>query len=332
MAIKGEGALFTRLECKQNTPEWVEARKNGVGGSDVAAIMGLSPWKTPAQVWFEKTGRAEPEDLSGKPYIQFGHDMEDKIGGWYQRRHPSRIVRRVKAMCRSIARPWALASLDYEVRDGLNWGVLEIKTARDSRDWADGVPAYYLTQVAHYLTVTGRKFADVAVFFRDTCEFAEYRVTTLDGPAQYHHEKLDAEDMQAISSAVDEFWHGYVEADVMPALMGTDGEARELAQWHREAGGEYVTPTEDATEAISAYQQAAADEKSARARKLAAANQIKAAIGDNKGMITDVCRVTWSRGTSTKLDTKRLKEERPEVVEAYSVPYVRDGGLRVVDL
>ncbi len=332
MAIKGEGERFRRLDFKQNTPEWVEARRHGVGGSDVAAIMGLSPWKTPAQVWLEKTGRVEPADLSDRPYIQFGHIMEPVIKAWYQDRHPARIVRDVRSMCQSIERPWAFVSLDGEVKDGPEWGVLEFKTARDSRDWADGVPAYYLTQVAHYLSVTGRRFADVAVFFRDSCEFAEYRVTTIDGPAQYHHETLDAEDMQAISSAVDEFWHGYVEADVMPALMGTDGEARELAQWHREAGGEYVTPTEDATEAISAYQQAAADEKSARARKLAAANQIKAAIGDNKGMITDVCRVTWSRGTSTKLDTKRLKEERPEVVEAYSVPYVRDGGLRVVDL
>lgn len=333
MAIKGEGERFRRLDFKQNTPEWVEARRHGVGGSDVAAIMGLSPWKTPAQVWLEKTGRVEPADLSDRPYIQFGHIMEPVIKAWYQDRHPARIVRDVRSMCQSIERPWAFVSLDGEVKDGPEWGVLEFKTARDSRDWADGVPAYYLTQVAHYLSVTGRRFADVAVFFRDSCEFAEYRVTTIDGPAQYHHERLDADDMRAICDAVDAFWREFVEADIMPELTGTEGEAQGLAKWHAEAGECYAEAGgADIAQALSDYQQAATEEKAARERKLAAGNAIKAAIGDNKGLITDVCRVTWSRGASTRLDTKRLKEERPEVVEAYSVPYVRDGGLRVVDL
>ena len=118
--------------------------------------------------------------------------MEPVIGNWYREQYPDRTVRRVNAICKSLKRPWAQASLDYEVKDGLVWGVLEIKTARTAADWQEGVPAYYLTQIMHYMQVTNRPFADVAVFFRDTCEFKCFRVD------------YDQEDGAAVQAAVDD--------------------------------------------------------------------------------------------------------------------------------
>lgn len=317
--ISGENAHFELVRCADDA-EWLARRREGVGGSDVAAIMGVSPWKTPAQLWMEKTGRTEPEDISENPYVKFGTIMEPIIGDWYAERHPDRIVRRVNAICRSIERPHALASLDYEVRCGLVWGVLEIKTARSAADWREGVPAYYLSQVIHYMQVTGRPFADVAVFFRDTCEFAEYRV------------EYDPEDGEAVRSSVDEFWNAYVLADAMPELAGTDGEMASLTGWHS-CAYEFVQEESAEIDAyISDYQDAAAREKAAKADKTAAATHLAARIGDAKGIVTDVARVTWVRSAAERFDTKRFKADHPDLWGEYASSYTKNGGLRIKEL
>ena len=325
MAIYLENDKFTCIRCADDA-EWLEQRTKGIGGSDVAAIMGISPWRTPAQVWLEKTGRIQPEDLSDKPYVEFGNIMEPIIGKWYSERHPDRMVRRVNAICQSIKRPWAQASLDYEVRDVERWGVLEIKTARNAADWSDGVPLYYQTQVIHYMSVTGRKFADVAVFFRDTCEFEEYRV------------EYDEEDARALIGDVDDFWANYVLLDVMPRISGTSGEIADLTQYYGTAKGDYIQMRNGAPEtiaairAISAYQDAAAREKGARDDRTAATAQLVALIGDAKGLDTDVARATWVRSEGERFDTKAFKADHPDLYEQYASTYTRNGGIRIKEL
>ena len=51
--------------------QWLEERKNGIGGSDAATILGLNPYKTNIQLWEEKTRRKEAEDISDKPYVKY---------------------------------------------------------------------------------------------------------------------------------------------------------------------------------------------------------------------------------------------------------------------
>lgn len=320
MPISGENDKFILIRCADND-EWLHQRTKGIGGSDVASIMGLSPWRTPAQTWLEKTGRAQPEDISDKPYIKFGNIMEPLIGKWYQEQYPERKVRRVNAICQSIERPWAQASLDFEVKDGLVWGVLEIKTARTAADWQDGVPDYYLTQIMHYMAILCRPFADVAVFFRDTCEFRCYRV------------EYDREDGLVINNAVDDFWHNYVLADVMPQLVGTSGEASALADYYGYATSD-IKQTFDPTIVglIADYQDAADREKKAREQKTEAATKLMGAIGDAKGIETDVARVTWVRSTQTRFDQRRFKKEHPDLFEQYVTTYTKNNGLRVKDL
>lgn len=320
MAIAGENDLFTLVRCKDEAG-WLEQRTQGVGGSDVAAIMGLSPWKTATQLWLEKTRRVEPEDISDKPHVRFGNQMEPLIRDWYHGEHPDRTVRRVNAICKSIERPWAQASLDYEVRDGGEWGILEMKTARSAKDWADGVPDHYLTQVTHYMSVTGRRFADVAVFFRDSCEYRAYRV------------ERDEEDVSAVVSAVDSFWHDFVEADVMPAVTGTASEASSLASYWRGGGEGFASCSNPAADDLAdAYADAAERERAAKRDKAEAATKLIALIGEAKGIETDVYRVTWSRGERDSFDSKRFRAEHPDLYASYVSRVPRNGGIRVKEL
>lgn len=319
MAIDGEGSVFTLTRCRDEA-EWIDQRTKGIGGSDVAAIMGLSPWKTPLELYLEKTGRDAQEDISDKPFVRFGNLMEPEVGKVYRQEHPDRTVRRVNAICKSVARPWAQASLDYEVKDGV-WGVLEIKTARSAQDWQDGVPAYYLTQVTHYLSVTGRPFADVCVFFRDTCEFETYRI------------ERDDDDIKAVDAAVDDFWWNYVLDDVAPKLVGTDGEARALTRLFGDHDADMVQASgPEVTQAIIAYQDASTREIDAKADKQVAADEIMAAIGDHKGIVTDTSRVTWVRSDVTRFDSKRFKAEHEDIYKQYTTTSKRSGGLRIKEI
>lgn len=304
---------YDLLRCSSDS-EWLELRSHGIGGSDVAAIMGLSPWRTPYQVWADKVLGIR-EDISGRPAVEWGTILEPVVGDHYKHLHPDRTVRRVNAVCRSHARPWAQASLDYEVRDpDLGWGVLEIKTAslRSADAWADGVPLFYQTQVTHYLSVTGRPYSDVAVLIGGQ-DYREYRI------------ERDEDDIAAVNAAVDAFWHDHVEAEVAPDV-GAGDSPTVLAR--------YPKPSEDLTEMdetptlLTRWLSAKDDADSAKERVSALDAKLRQMIGDSRGIECPKGRLTWVRGESSRLDTKRLRAECPEVAERYMTKSTRDGGLR----
>lgn len=312
--ITGEGKHFELIRCG-STGEWLEVRKHGIGGSDVAALMGLSRYKQPYTLWLEKRGEIEPEDISGKQAVMWGNILEPVVGEHYAELHPDRAVRRVNAVCRSLSRPHAQASLDYEVHDPeLGWGVLEIKTAgfRSSDDWADGVPLYYLTQVMHYLSVTGRMFADVAVLIAGQ-DYREYRVTR------------DEEDIAAIDSAVDMFWQSVVEG-VEPDVNG--GDLRALFERYPRAVSDIAEASKEVESLVTLWRNHVENAKRAEAMAKQYAAELEKLIGDCDGYSTKSGRVVWQRGTMKRLDSKRLKAEKPGLFEEYTVEVQRNGGLR----
>lgn len=304
---------YDLIRCKDDA-EWLDLRTHGVGGSDVAAIMGLSPWRTPYQVWADKVIGIR-EDISGRPAVEWGTILEPVVGDHYKALHPDRTVRRVNAVCRSHGRPWAQASLDYEVRDpDLGWGVLEIKTAslRSADAWADGVPLWYQTQVTHYLSVTGRPYADVAVLIGGQ-DYREYRIMR------------DEDDIAAVNAAVDAFWHDHVESEVEPDVGS--GDSQTLLSQHPEAKVD-LTEMSDTPTLLTRWLIAKDDTDAAKERVAALDAKLRQMIGDSRGIECPRGRLTWVRGESSRLDTKRLRAECPEVADRYTTTSTRDGGLR----
>lgn len=307
--------------------DWVKYRSTGVGGSDVAAIMGISKYRTPLEVWLEKTGRRKSPDLSDKESVEWGNRLEGIIREKFAEVHPELSVSEVNATLVSKDRAWAHANLDGMVVDELgNYGILEIKTVGKAResDWDNGVPDYYLTQVTHYMTVTGWGFAYVAALVGGQ-RYIEYRIGR------------DDDDVVAVTNAVDAFWRGFVVPDAMPAIVGTRSEAQALADQHPKAtsGDEYVSSHEsqDLFNTLAwDYEQAKADEARAKSAKDEAANKMRAIIGDNKSVSTDIYRATWVRSTATRFDSKRFAADYPELFNQYCSTYMRDGGIRVKEL
>lgn len=141
--------------------KWLEERRKGIGGSDIAAIMGLSPFKTAYQVYREK--RKEVEDWQGNELTDWGKRMEPAIRQWYSDK-TGRDVRLPDKIMYHPQHPFMLASLDGFTDDGR---VVEIKTARSGKDWGEPgtnqIPDYYAVQVHHYMTITGFQVADIPV-------------------------------------------------------------------------------------------------------------------------------------------------------------------------
>jgi putative phage-type endonuclease len=306
MALKNEGRLFTLLRFSGSDEEvnaaWLAERQNGVGGSDVAAIMGLSPWKAPYTLWAEKTGRVQAEDISGKEAVAMGTELESDVVEMYKRRNPQARVRVVNAIAQSIKRPWARASVDGLTSDPeLGVGVLEIKTGGSEKAWENGVPLYYQTQVAHYLSVTGYAFADVAALIGDH-------------GLHYHQIRImrDEEDIAAVESAVDTFWLDCVQGDKVPLAVAADAKAvTEVGS----PGNDELMPSvsRDLADRIRDYVVAQEEARAAKAKADDLATGIKAALGQYKGCVTDTNKVTLARFERTSIDSKKLKDEYPDV-------------------
>ena len=144
---------------------WLECREHGpkgdieytVGGSDVATILGPSPWMTPKELWMIKKGRMKPKDKPNPLQLEMGHLLEPIAAHFYAQRTGDTVTDDTN-MYQHADFPYALADIDRRITrkaDG-EPGVLECKscTYHKASDWADGAyPLYYEFQLRYYLAV-----------------------------------------------------------------------------------------------------------------------------------------------------------------------------------
>lgn len=140
----------------------------GIGASEAAAVVGLSPWMTPLELWRLKVGAAQPKDLSGSAAVSRGVRMEPALRGLYAAMSPGYTVdyHAYDILCQED-RPWLFATLDGEVTDDTGrQGILEIKTSSPNgklgwTKWDGRVPDNYMTQILHQMLATGWDFVDL---------------------------------------------------------------------------------------------------------------------------------------------------------------------------
>lgn len=170
---------------------WLEERRRGIGGSDVAGILGMSKFKTPLQVYLDKIGEAEK--TQDNESMLWGRVLEPVIRQQYAER-TGRVVRVPEQIIYHKKFPFMIANLDGFTEDNR---VIEIKTARFGDDWGepgtDQVPVPYLLQVQHYMAVTGFEVADVAVLIGGS-DFRLYEI------------KADKDLHELLIEKEDEFW------------------------------------------------------------------------------------------------------------------------------
>ena len=211
------------VQMKQfgSTEEWLAARTL-IGGSDAAALVGMSPYKDNITLWKEKTGRQKPPDISDLPYVQFGHDAEPHLRALFALDHPEYEVHYLPDNMWTNSRyPYAHASLDgwlTEKETGRR-GVLEFKTAAVMQSsqweqWNGRIPDQYYTQLLWYLMVTEFDFAVLKARIK-----SEWRGVPKISIRHYTIERSEVmEDIEELRKAAEKFWKA-VQEDREPYLI-----------------------------------------------------------------------------------------------------------------
>lgn len=202
--------------------EWLVARSNYIGGSDASAVIGLNPYKSNVDLWAEKTGLATPEDISDKPYVQYGHAAEGYLRELFALDFPEYEVGYAdNNLWLNGDYPYAHASLDGWLKDqDGRFGVLEVKTTNilqsmQKEKWDHRIPDNYFCQVLHYLMVTGAEFAVLKAQLK-------YEFSGGDVMLQTKHYKIErAEvlvDIAYLAQQEANFWK-FVQEKKKPALL-----------------------------------------------------------------------------------------------------------------
>lgn len=170
--MRRSGTAVALGSWPDGSPEWLEARRIRIGGSDIAAVMGLSPWQSRWQLWHHKRGLEDGQSPSA--LLEAGHYVEPAAAQWYADHHlPGGLHLRNSGTWVHQDRDWQLANPDRLIVDNPHSerhpvGVLEIKFTPNNpgqwgRDGTDNPPPHYWAQVQWYMSTFGVGWADVAV-------------------------------------------------------------------------------------------------------------------------------------------------------------------------
>ncbi len=280
-------------------------RRTFVGGSDAPVIVGLSYWKSRYQLYLEKTGQAEPPDLSEVERVIFGNLLEDVVAREFARR-TGKKVRRVNNRVVSKTTPWMVAQIDRAIVG--EDAVLECKTADAgiAKQWGDEdteeIPPTYYIQVQHQLMVTGKGTAYVAVLIGGN----KMKIYTV---------KRNDELITSLAEAEKVFWN-QVQTRTPPEPIDPDEAALRWAS----AKAEIVegTPIHGA---LAAEYLAINDQiKELKARQDAIQVELQKVLQDIGDTLTVGGKpvASWKEQTSKRLDQAALKEELPEIAEKYT--------------
>lgn len=283
--------------------EWLRLRKSGIGGSDAGAVCGVNPYSSAMKVFRDKTSE-EVEELDNEAMRQ-GRELEDYVAKRFTEATGLK-VRRSNYMYRSLEHPFMIADVDRLVV-GEDAG-LECKTvsAYSADQWKDGnIPLHYIMQCYHYMAVTGKRtwYIAAVILGRDFV----YRRLEWDDALIAH-----------MIGAERHFWEAYVSKGILPDPDGSKASDAVLAQY-------FHTAREDSTIELVGF-----DEKLQRRDKILLQiselqqeqnrieQEVKLYMKDNEFAANDRYRVSWSNVETTRLDTKRIRQEQPEVYRAYA--------------
>ena len=219
---------------------WLRERRRGIGGSDIGAILGLSRWRSPLDVYLDKIGEAEEQESSDAMY--WGVVLESVVADEYARRTGSK-VRKINAILAREDEPWRRASVDRIVIGCRK--ILECKTAgaHMTQEWgpdgSDEIPDVYRAQVAWYQHVLDYDTADLAVLIGGR----DYRI---------YHLQRDRELERLIVDAADRFWLEHVRKKITPDPICD----RDLSTLYAVDNGQALDVTSDG-DAIAAVQRLA---------------------------------------------------------------------------
>lgn len=281
--------------------EWLLDRQKGIGGSDVATILGLNKWKSAYQLWLEKTGQVEIKETDSEP-AYWGNVLEEVVAKEFQERTGKKVRRRNRVFEHPL-HPFLRANIDRDVV-GEN-AILECKTANVfvGKEWdGEEVPLSYLCQVQHYMNVLNR----------DSCYIA-----VLIGGQKFIWKKVerDQELIDTITEVLVDFWENNVIKGIEPPVDGSEATTEFLKNRYSEEGTNEITLPSKFDELIESRRQLKKSEKTLKTEIAKIENEIKKEMGKKNAVIgiTPKYIISWKVQSRIGLNKDVIKEKYPEV-------------------
>lgn len=289
------------ITADPNDPAWHEARRTFIGASDAPAVLGISPWATPLDVWADKLNLGQR--FEGNLSTDMGHALEELIAQTWCKGSGKTLIA-PKATVRHYDHPHIAASVDREVSDPGDYELVECKYVGPNVawQWRNGVPVYVQAQCQVQMAVTGAKRVHVAALIVDY------------GP-QFFTAVIERDDavIDEIVGRLNQFWAEHIETQQRPDI--------DLA-WNAHKVSDalariYATPEPGAAvrlpsalgELIAQRKHTKALVKDLEGQLEQIDNELRAALGDaTEGFIDDNVKpaVTWRPQTRSKWDVSAV--------------------------
>jgi putative phage-type endonuclease len=281
-------------------------RTGFIGGSDIAAILGLSRWKTPLQVWAEKTGNVVPEDISAKLQVRLGNKLEATVCDLFTEETGKKVARVNEPLVHSKY-PFLRGQIDRRVVG--ERAILEAKTTTpwnaDKWKGEDNIPQDYILQTLFYMELAKAERGYLCCLIGNQ----DFQIKVIE-----RDEKLQKE---IISKAVD-FWTKYIEPKEMPTMI-TSRDAETLYSLYP-IGDEEAQPIilDDTANALVDTLMAHQEDSKALANQIdKTKNELRLMLKDSAVGITDKWTISWKNQETNRVDLKKLKEAEPAICEKF---------------
>lgn len=297
----------SRYVIAKDNSEWLAIRNNGIGGSDIGSIMGVNSYKTPFEVWAEKTGQVKPKDLTEQIPIMIGNELEEMVARLFEKETGFKVRKDNKTYFHK-KHSFLLANIDRQIIG--QKAILECKTTSvyNRKQWIDDeIPASYLLQVQHYLDVLDYEIGYIAVLIGNT---------------EFIYKKIERDDdlIKLIHERVVPFWKDNVLQNIAPEIDGSKASSNFIKTKYQNDLTHFDKTnvmTKQQIDDLRLVKELEKTIKNLTKQKDEVINRIKYFMGESQynSLVSDDYNVTWKNQERTTIDSKLLKQDYPEIYE-----------------
>lgn len=299
-----------RILDKRNMTDqdWQEYRQQqkGIGGSDVATILGLNPYKSAFTLWLEKTGEIEPAKVENE-YVEWGNILEPVIRDKFRQETGFKVFQN-NFVLQHDNYDFMIANIDGELIDPAfngERGLLEIKTAseRMKAEWIEGPPHHYMLQIQHYLAVLDYNYAYVAVLIGGN-HFKYFRIERDD----YVIDKIISAEMEFMKM---------VEEKIAPEISGHPSDSDWLSNAFPDAIDEEIELRSDLEILALRYTEIQTHIKTLQEEADYIKNRIKLEAKEYKVLKSEQIKISIPTIKKVSFNSKAFAADYPELYEQY---------------
>lgn len=283
--------------------EWLNSRNQGIGGSDVATILGLNQYKSAFQLWLEKIGEL-PVKQAESEAAYWGTELEEVVAREFTLRTNKKVRWRNKVF-EHATYPFLRGTIDRDVVG--ERAVLECKTANAflTKDWLDDeIPAAYICQVQHYINILNYDYAYIAVLI---------------GGQKFIWKRLDRDQelIDLLTKKCVEFWEVNVLQKIAPPVDGSEAANTFLKEYYHDIETKETTLSAEFDSYIESRRKLKVAEKEVKMALKEIENNLILGLGqkDANVGITPHNIITFKIQARTSLNKKLLEEKYPEVAK-----------------